>query len=173
MDDGKGPAGVAGCDVDLNQTGFFQQVIGTLANTLEEVVGLEDAASFVGVVGGEIGDELSRKYSMALGRRELDVGTIAAILVDLKARIGGSFRIESITEDEICLVNGHCPFARQVVGRPSLCMMTTNVFGRIVSRASGYAHVEILEAIATGHAGCRVRVHLRPQADVDGYEFFA
>ena len=164
---------VAGCDVDLNQTVFFQQMIGTLANTLEEVVGLEDAASFVGVVGGQVGDELSRKYSKALGHRELDVHTIAAILVDLKARIGGTFRIESVTEDEICLVNGHCPFASRVVGRPSLCMMTTNVFGRIVSRASGYAHVEILEAIATGHTGCRVRIHLRPKADVDGYEFFA
>jgi hypothetical protein len=173
MDKGDRASKVAACDVGLSQVGFFQDVIGTLANTLEEVIGLEDAASFVAVVGGRIGDELSEEYTRALGGNELDVGTIAAVLVDLKARIGGTFRVETVTEEEIVLVNGHCPFSHHVVGRPSLCMMTTNVFGRIVARASGYARVEILEAIATGHPGCRVRVHLRPQANSDGYEFFA
>ncbi|SDU15823.1 diguanylate cyclase [Stappia sp. ES.058] len=62
-------------------------------------------------------------------------------------------RVESIDGDEIVLVNSRCPFAEQVKGRPSLCMMTTNVFGRIVATANGYAHVEIVEAIATDHPG--------------------
>lgn len=159
-------------NVELDDVSFFQGMIGTLAGTLEEVVGLEDASSFVGVVGGKIGDDLASQYVSDLKGRPPGAEVIGAILVDLKARIGGTFRVESASDEEIVLVNTRCPFAEQVKGRPSLCMMTTNVFGRIVATANGYAHVEIEEAIATGHPGCRVRVNLSPQENVNGYEFF-
>ncbi|MBL6431913.1 MAG: transcriptional regulator [Alphaproteobacteria bacterium] len=137
--------------IELDDVSFFQGMIGTLAGTLEEVVGLEDAASFVGVVGGKIGDDLASQYVAELQGQPPNAEVLGTILVHMKSRIGGTFRIETFDEDEIVLVNSRCPFAEQVKGRPSLCMMTTNVFGRIVATANGYAHVEIEEAIATGH----------------------
>ncbi len=178
--EGRGMAGscvsaaVGECEVDLDQAGFFRNVIGALAGTMEEVIGREDASAFVSVVGTRIGDDLSRQYRTALGGTASDLEAVAAVLVDLKTRIGASFEIASLSEDEIVLVNGDCPFAEKVLGRPSLCMMTATVFGRIVSQAKGYARVRVEEAIATGHGGCRVRVALkRGEGGDDGHEFFA
>jgi hypothetical protein len=73
------------------------------------------------------------------------------------------------------LGNRACPFGDQVIGRPALCMMTSNVFGSIAADHLGYARVELQETIAQGSAGCRVVVHLdRPPGDVavDGIEYF-
>ena len=122
--------------IELDDVSFFQGMIGTLAGTLEEVVGLEDAASFVGVVGGKIGDDLASQYVSELQGQPPSAEMLGTILVDMKSRIGGTFRIETFDEDGIILVNSRCPFAEQVKGRPSLCMMTTNVFGRIVATAN-------------------------------------
>jgi len=41
-------------------------------------------------------------------------------------------------------------------------MMTSNVFGRIAADNTGYAAVEIEDAIARGDANCRVIVYLTP-----------
>ena len=168
-------ATVGNCEVDLDQAGFFRNVIGELAGTMEEVIGREDASAFVSVVGTRIGDDLARQYRVALGNQASELEAVAAVLVDLKTRIGASFEIFSLSDDEIVLVNGDCPFAEKVVGRPSLCMMTATVFGRIVSQAKGYARVCVEEAIATGHGSCRVRVALGPGegGGDDGHEFFA
>jgi len=71
--------------------------------------------------------------------------------------------------------NRVCPFAEKVVGRESMCMMTSNVFGTIAARNLGYARVELEETIARGDAGCRVVVHLVPDVDVEtvsGREYF-
>ena len=172
---GSGVSATAGnCEVDLDQAGFLRNVIGALAGTMEEVIGREDASAFVSAVGARIGDDLSRQYRTALGGAAGDLEAVAAVLVDLKTRIGASLEIASLSEDEIVLVNGDCPFAEKVIGRPSLCMMTATVFGRIVSQTKGYARVRVEEAIATGHGSCRVRVALGPgKGGDDGHEFFA
>ena len=70
--------------------------------------------------------------------------------------------------------NRACPFGDKVVGRPSLCMMTSNVFGSIASDSAGYAKVAIEKAIARGDAGCLVTVYLRPSepaAAAEGREY--
>jgi hypothetical protein len=54
-------------------------------------------------------------------------------------------------------------------------MMTSNVFGSIAARNSGYAKVELQETIALGHPGCRVVVYLKPtgqSAAAQGREYF-
>ena len=51
------------------------------------------------------------------------------------------------------------PFAEKVVGRPALCMMTSNVFGSIAAENLGYAKVVLEQAIARGDSGCRVVVY--------------
>ncbi len=47
---------------------------------------------------------------------------------------------------------------RAALGRPSLCMMTSNVFGVIAAENLGYAKVALTETIALGAPGCRAVV---------------
>ncbi|NDU99609.1 transcriptional regulator [Pseudoroseicyclus sp. CLL3-39] len=157
----------------LTPSTFFSRVIGSLASNLENVCGYEDAAAFVTMVGSSMGEELSEAYAGSIADAPALAEGLAAALVDLKARIGGGFRVESIESGRIVFVNSVCPFAQQVKGRPSLCMMTTNVFGRIAADSSGYARVEIEEAIALGHSRCRVVVDLDPDRAGDGYRFWS
>ena len=81
-----------------------------------------------------------------------------------------------VEEDDTRIVLGNraCPFGELVRDRPSLCMMTSNVFGRIAAENLGYARVELRETIARGDPGCRVVVHLVPgdEADPQAREYF-
>jgi predicted ArsR family transcriptional regulator len=168
-------AGIADLDLPLERDLFLRSLLRELAGTLEEVVGLDDAAGFISVVGARIGTWMDEQYRTALGLDTLDRDQIAAVLVDLKRRIEGGFAIERVDDDAIVLTNTACPFGDKVLDRPSLCMMTSNVFGSITADNLGYAKVEIQEAIARGDAGCRVVVHLRPTAhalDAEGREYF-
>lgn len=168
----KRPDDFMSVNIDLNRPEFFADVATTLAGELEDTIGLVEASSFVGQVGEELGASISRRYGDALGGLPVEPDALAGILSDLKRRIGGDFDVESVSDTEIIMVNTSCPFSDRVKGRPSLCMMTTNVFGRIVSDARGYARVNIDKAIATGHPGCRVRVSLIDDHAGDGFEFF-
>lgn len=55
-----------------------------------------------------------------------------------------------------------------VKDRPSLCMITSNVFGHLAAHNLGYAAVSLDETIARGHDGCRVTILLRPPGDATG-----
>jgi hypothetical protein len=160
-------------EVPLDRDLFLRALLRRLAGTLEDLVGLEETAGFVSVVGDEIGQLIDREYRTALGTERLDEDQVGAVLVDLKRRIEGDFRIVAQDEHRIELRNRACPFAEQVVGRPSLCMMTSNVFGSITANNLGYARVELLETIAEGDPGCHVVVHLEPSAEpLPGREYF-
>lgn len=154
------------------QTAFFSAIIGHLSGLLEEVVGLKEAEGFISTVGGALGEDISERYPN--GPDATGPDQIASILVDLKVRIKGDFSLVSADEEAIVLIARQCPFGDRVIGRPSLCMMTTNVFGRVVADRNGYAHVQIDKAIARGDPGCRVVVSLKLQdvAPSDGLEFF-
>lgn len=162
--------------VGLERDVFLRSLIRELAGTLEEVVGLREASGYISVVGARIGQQIDNDYRAALSVQHLSREQVAAVLVDLKRRIQGDFFIIEENEDKIVLGNRACPFAEKVVGRPSMCMMTSNVFGQIAALNLGYAKVELQETIARGHAGCRVVVHLRetPEAaSAEGREYFA
>lgn len=154
----------------LSQTAFFGDIVSAFASKMEAVFGLEDSAGFVAHIGAEIGQKISQDYNPE--NRKLSATEIARILMDLKAQIGGKFDVESIGDDKIVLVNSACPFGGREDGLPSLCMMTTSVFGTIAAQASGYAKVHIDEALATGHSRCRVMVHLQQSDTEPGHEFF-
>jgi predicted ArsR family transcriptional regulator len=168
-------ASIAALDIPLDRDVFLRTLLRELAGTLQEVVGLEEASGFVSVVGQRIGDQLDRTYRSALGAVSLDRQQVADVLVDLKRRIRGDFFVIEASDDKLVLGNRMCPFADKVIGRPALCMMTSNVFGAIASENLGYAKVVIEEAIARGDAGCRVVVHLRATTASDasdGREYF-
>lgn len=99
---------------------------------------------------------------------------VAEVLVDLKRRIQGDFYIIEQSDEKIVLGNRACPFEEKVVGRPSMCMMTSNVFGAIAADNVGYAKVELQETIARGDRQCRVVVYLKPTPEsgaADGREY--
>ena len=170
-----GDADVRQAAVPLDRDRFMRALIRQLAGSLEDVIGIEDARGYFSLVGRTIGNEIDRSYRHALQCERLDPAQVAAVLVDLKRRIEGDFYIIEQDEEKIVLGNRACPFGDQVLGRSSMCMMTSNVFGAIAARNLGYAKVELQETIARGHPGCRVVIYLKPEgaaADADGREYF-
>jgi predicted ArsR family transcriptional regulator len=160
-------------DVPLERDVFLRTLIRELSGTLQDVVGLEEASGFISVVGQTMGREMDAMYREALGVQRLSREQVADVLVDLKRRIRGNFYVVEATPERIVFGNTQCPFAEKVVGRPAMCMMTSNVFGVIAAENLGYARVEVQEAIALGHAGCRVVVHLKASgASPAGREYF-
>ena len=154
---------------------FMRSLIRELTGTLEDVVGIEDASGYISVVGANIGSAIDKAYRDGLSVDRLNRTQIAQVLVDLKRRIRGDFYVIEESDDRIVLGNRICPFGDKVLDRPSLCMMTSNVFGHIAANNLGYAKVELQETIAQGHPGCRVVVHLRASADADhaaGREYY-
>jgi predicted ArsR family transcriptional regulator len=161
--------------IPLDRDVFLRTLIRELAGTLQEVVGLDEASGFVSVVGQRVGEQINESYKAALSVPELSRGQVAAVLVDLKRRIQGDFYIIEEDDERIVFGNRTCPFAEKVVGRPAMCMMTSNVFGGIAAENLGYAKVVLEETIAEGAPGCRVVVHLRPSPEAEaatGREYF-
>ncbi|MEQ9569782.1 MAG: methanogen output domain 1-containing protein [Longimicrobiales bacterium] len=159
----------------LDRDLFLRSLLRELAGTLEAVVGLDEARGFVSVVGRRIGEQIGAGYRKALDRERFDARLVADVLVDLKRRIEGDFYVLEVTDDRIVLGNRACPFGDKVVGRPSLCMMTSNVFGTIAADHLGYGTVELRATLAEGSPECRVAVYFRPgsEADrVDGREYY-
>jgi predicted ArsR family transcriptional regulator len=151
--------------VPLERDVFLRTLLRELAGTLQEIVGLNEAAGFISVVGQSMGRQINEQYKTAIGVASLSREQVAEVLVDLRRRIKGDFFVIGEDETKIVFGNRACPFAEKVLDRPALCMMTSNVFGVISAENLGYARVELQETIAAGHGGCRVVVHLVPDAD--------
>jgi predicted ArsR family transcriptional regulator len=161
--------------VPVDRDWFMRALIRELAGTLEEVIGIEETNGYMSVVGSALGAMIDHEYRGALALFRLDRSQIASVLVDLKRRIAGDFYIISEDDEKIVLGNRACPFGPMVEGRPSMCMMTSNVFGSITANHLGYAKIELQETIARGDSGCRVVIHLQPtQAALaaSGREYF-
>lgn len=152
-------------DVKLDRDVFMRTLVRELATSLESVVGLEEASGYISLVGQSVGEQINASYTAALGIERFSREQVAEVLVDLKQRIKGDFYVISVDEEKIVLGSRSCPFAEKVLGRESMCMMTSNMFGTIAARHLGYAQVELEETIARGAPGCRVVVHLVPQRD--------
>ena len=161
--------------VPLDRDLFLRTLIRELAGALQDVVGLEDASGFISIVGQNMGHQIEALYKNAAGVQTLNRAQVAAVLVDLKRRIQGDFFVIEQDEARIVLGNRACPFAEKVVGRPAMCMMTSNVFGSIAANNLGYAKVSLEETIASGAPTCRVVIYLKPTAAAvaaDGREYF-
>jgi predicted ArsR family transcriptional regulator len=161
--------------VDLTRDVFFRDILRHLTGALQDVVGLDDASGFVSVVGQRIGDELNEQYKSALKLDKLNSKQVTEVLLSLKNKISGDFVLVSQTDEKIILQSTTCPFGDKVKGRPSLCMMTSNVFGVIAAENLGYAKVELSETIATGSDGCRIVIYLQQNEasnSVNGIDYF-
>ncbi|MEW6501211.1 MAG: methanogen output domain 1-containing protein [Thermodesulfobacteriota bacterium] len=162
-------------DIPLDRDLFLRMLIRELAGTLEEVVGYEEAAGYISLVGQNMGGWIDDLYRRALGVSRLPAPVVAEVLVDLKRRICGDFSVVEQDGLKIVLANRRCPFEDKVLDRMSMCMMTSNVFGVITANNLGYAKVVLEETIARRCNGCRVVVHLQPTPEamaVEGREYF-
>jgi predicted ArsR family transcriptional regulator len=136
---------------------------------------VKEASGFISVVGQNVGDQMNADYKKAFAVSRLNREQVGQVLVDLKRRIQGDFFIIEESPEKIVLGNRACPFAEKVLGRTSMCMMTSNVFGAIAAQNLGYAKVELKETIAKGDTRCRVVVYLSPTeeaAGAEGREYF-
>jgi predicted ArsR family transcriptional regulator len=161
--------------IALDRATFLRGLLGNLADTLEQVIGLQDATGFVSLVGQRLGEEYEERYRTAAKAKRLSRAQVAQAMVDFKRRIEGDFYIIEESDEKIVLGNRACPFAERVQGHPSLCMITSSVFGVMASQNLGYARVVLEKTIAQGHPGCHVVIWLKPPdqgAVVEGREYF-
>jgi predicted ArsR family transcriptional regulator len=153
---------VAMAGISLERDVFLRRLLRELAGALQDVVGLNEASGYISLVGMAVGEAINAEYRGALAVENLSREQVAEVLVDLKRRIQGDFYLIEENEDRIVLGSRACPFGEFVRDRPSLCMMTSNMFGHIAAENLGYARVELERAIARGDPGCRVVVYLKP-----------
>lgn len=162
-------------DLPLDRDLFMRDLLRHLSGTLQDVVGLEEASGFISVVGQQIGDDINGLYRNALQVDSLSREQVGQVLVDLKQRIHGNFRLVAEDENRLILESTSCPFEDKVRDRPSLCMMTSNVFGTIAAENLGYAKVSLQQTIARGDKKCRVVVYLNENdeaAAAEGNEYY-
>ena len=162
-------------DIPIERDQFLRTMIRELAGTLQEVIGIEEAAGFLNVVGYRTGQHVNQLYQNALQLPNLSREQVTAVLVDWKRRIQGDFYIIEETDEKIVLGNRKCPFAEQVEGREAMCVMTSNIFGAVAADNLGYARVELQDTIARGARECTVVIHLKPSEASDefaGQEYF-
>ncbi len=154
-------------DLPLERDVFLRTLIRHLSGALQDVVGLDEAAGFISIVGQRMGEEIGGAYKEALGVGHLEREQVRDVCLDLKRRIQGDFYVISEDEEKIVFGNRVCPFAEKVIGREALCMMTSNVFGTIAAQNLGYGKVSLEETIAKGDAGCRVVLYLKRTQDAE------
>jgi len=162
-------------DISLERDEFMRDLLRHLTGVLQDVIGLDEASGFIAIVGQNMGEQINQNYCDALEVSSLSLDQVAAVMVDLKRRIKSDYQLVSATTDKIVLQSTSCPFAEKVIGRPSLCMMTSNVFGTIAAENLGYAKVNLAETIAQGDAGCRIEIHLQHNDEADsvsGIEYY-
>lgn len=161
--------------ISLERDVFLRTLLRELAGALQDVVGLDEASGFISIVGQRMGDQINQEYKQALQVSNLSREQVGEVLVDLKRRILGDFTLLEESEEKLVFGNRACPFAEKVIGRPALCMMTSNVFGSIAADNLGYSKVVLEKTIARGDPGCRVTVYLQPTPEAEnatGREYF-
>lgn len=148
---------------------FLNTMIGTLCETIEDVVGVEDAEAFIGIVGRRLGGCARCEFGEA---EAASPEVVAQHLADAKNRIGAEFVVKDVDGSKITFANTRCPFRAESTGRASLCKITTNFFGRIAAEATGYARVDVKEALSRGDGRCLITVDLERETNGDGQEFY-
>ena len=129
---------------------------------MELEMGPTAANVVVAQVAVDVGSQMEAEYRIAIGAVErLDTVRLAECYVRLRNAIDGGFVAVEVTPTRIVLENDRCPFGEAVTLSPSLCRMTSAVFGGIAARnADRWADVTLEERIAVGDRRCRIVVEL-------------
>lgn len=157
----------------IKREAFLLALAVQLAQTAEENQGPDAAGALVAQVGADIGAQMEAEYRRATGLEgPLSPAQLADCLVRLKSAIEGGFYVIEATDTRIVLGNTRCPFGDAVQRAPSLCRMTSSVFGGIAASTTGEdVTVDIQERIAIGDPGCRVVLDLAPGTSTIGHRY--
>jgi hypothetical protein len=161
--------------IPLQRDDFHRTLIRELIGTLQDVVGQEEAAGFISIVGQRLGDQIDAIYRSALGVERLTRAQVTEVLVDLERRIEGDFSVIEKTDEKIVLGNRTSALDEPVIDRPAMEIIIANVLGVIAAENLGYSKIVIEEAIAQGAARRQVVVYLKPTPEAEasqGREFF-
>lgn len=162
-------------DIALQHDGFVSQLVRELTGKLESLVGLEQASGYIALVAKSLAEWIEGMYEQGRDLPPLDPAKVADMCIDLKRRIDGDFYIHELDEEKIVFGNRRCPFGDKVIGRTSLCMMTSGVFGHISAKNLGYSKVCLNKTIARGDKECLVTVYYQ-MSDTsraeEGIEYF-
>jgi PAS domain S-box-containing protein len=154
--------------VPLDRDGFMRRLIASLGHLNEGILGSDIAGAYIMNVGLSMGAAIEAEYKHFWGiERSFTVDEYAHVIVDLKQKIQGNFSVVSKSDQKVVVRTTSCPFDDFVRQSPSLCFMTSSVFGGIAARNFGYAKVVLHRRIALGDDGCYVTVYLRstPEAE--------
>lgn len=129
----------------------------------------DPSVTLAGLMGQMMGQGIYKTYRDNPAQ-DLLHDRIPEVLVDLKKRIGGIFELQEMDERGITFVHQDCPFGSWGIGRTSLCMMTSNVFGYIAAESRGYARAALQKLVAAGDGMCRDVVPFE-RSDAKGREY--
>ncbi|WP_186418234.1 methanogen output domain 1-containing protein [Bosea sp. CS1GBMeth4] len=164
---------ISSLDIDFDDHVLSDALVAGMAELLETIAGPEDACAYVSSIAARLGADIEKQYKAALNVQHLNRNQLVAVLIDLKNRAGGGFSLTEQDEDRLVFGNRACPLGKAASNHPSLCMLTSNIFGRMTANAVGYAAVDLERTIARGDSDCRVVVHLRRTAlEPDTREYF-
>ena len=169
------PTKISDLNIPLERDVFSRTLLRELAGTLQDVIGLKESEGFISIVGKNIGEWINDTYKNQLKQTQLTREQVISVLIDLKARINGDFKLLEQDQDKAVFKNSQCPFEDKVIDRQCMCMMTSNVFGSITANNLGYSKVVLEKTIANGDEECKVVVHFNrtDEADAaDGREYF-
>jgi anti-sigma regulatory factor (Ser/Thr protein kinase) len=159
-------AGHADSDGYIGREPFLLALAVELAQTLELHHGPAAAEAAVAQVGMDVGGRIEQEYRRARQLVDrLDAQQLAELYIGLKHAIEGDFYAIEVSDDRIVLGSRACPFGDVVKASPSLCRMTSSVFGGIAARNTDGAAVVLEERIAVGDPECRIVVWLRAPPD--------
>jgi hypothetical protein len=153
----------------LDRDLFMRRLIAALGYLNEGILGSDLTGAYILNVGLSMGAAIEEEYKRFWGiDRCLTLDEYAHVIVDLKQKIQGNFSLVSKDAFKVVVRTTSCPFDTLVRQSPSLCFMTSSVFGGIAARNFGYAKVVLHQRIALGDPGCYVTIHLQrtPEAQM-------
>ena len=151
-------------DGTFGEQAFLRALVIQLAQELEGEQGPAAAERLIAQVGTDISVRVEEEYRRARKITErLTPKQMADLFVRLESAISGAFYVVEANDERIVLGNRRCPFGNAVKRAPSLCRVTSSVFGGVAARNSGGSAVELDEQIARGDGECRVIVRLGAQ----------
>src|SRR5579875_3142766 len=162
--------------IPLDRDIFMRRLITSLGHLNEGILGSDLTGAYIMNVGLSMGDAIEEEYKRFWGiDRSFTLDEYAHVIVDLKQKIQGNFSLVSKDPQKVVVRTTSCPFDSLVHQSPSLCFMTSSVFGGIAARNFGYAKVVLHQRIALGDDGCYVSVYLQPTPEAEaavGKEYF-
>ncbi|MCX7338572.1 MAG: methanogen output domain 1-containing protein [Alphaproteobacteria bacterium] len=152
---------------------FLSTILEELVGAIESLVGFEEAAGLMHIVGHNIAEKV---HPHSEEGHLLTADQALSIFNDCMKAKGGEAYLLSPDPDKRVIKIKECLFGKEhVKNHPSLCKLTTSILGRFIAQNHGYSRIEIKETIAQGCAECHINIDLKPSSDTEsshGIEFF-